>query len=45
MDVWALVLVDDSCLVGFGVLVLRVVQCCSKCVCAFEMYLNTSSFA
>ena len=45
MDVWALVLVYNPCLVGFGVFVFRVAQCCSECVCAFEMYLDPSSLA
>ena len=42
---WALVLVDDSCLVDFGVLVLGVAQGCSEGVGALEVDLDTSAFA
>ena len=45
VDVWALVLVDDSCFVGFGVLVLGVSQGCSEGVGALEVDLDTSAFA
>ena len=45
MDMWALVLIDDSCLFSFGILVLVVAQCCPKCISTFEMYLYPSSFA
>ena len=45
VDLWALVLIYDPCLVGFGVLVLRVAQRCPKGVGPFEMYLGPSSFA
>ena len=45
VDVWTLVLVYDPCLLGFGVLVLGVAQCCPKCVGPLEMHLNPSSFA
>ena len=45
VDVWTLVLVYDSCLVGFGVLVFGVAQCCSECVGPLEVYLDTSSLA
>ena len=44
VDVWALVLVDDPCLIGFGVLVLWVAQSCSEGVCAFEVDLDASTF-
>ena len=44
VDVWALVLVYNPCLVGFGVLILGVVQSCSKGVGPLEVDLNTSSF-
>ena len=42
---WALVLVDDSCLIGIGVLVLGVSQGCSECVGALKVNLDTSAFA
>ena len=42
---WALILVYDPCLVGFGVLILGVAQSCSKGVGPLEVDLNTSSFA
>ena len=42
--VWALVLVYESCLVGFGILVLGVAQGCSKGVGPLEVDLDTSSF-
>ena len=42
---WAKVLVYNSCLVGFGVLVLGVAQSCSKGVGPLEVDLETSSFA
>ena len=45
VDVWTLVLVYDPCLLGFGVLVLGVAQCCSECVGPLEVYLDTSSLA
>ena len=45
VDVWALVLVNDACLVGFGILVLGVAQGCSECVGPLEVDLNTPSFA
>ena len=45
MDMWALVFVDDACLVGFGVLVLGVPQGCSKGVGALEVDLDSSAFA
>ena len=45
VDVWALILVDDSCLVGFGILVFGVAQSCPEGVGPFEVDLNTSSFA
>ena len=45
VDMWALVLVYDPCLVGFGVFVFGVAQCCSKCVYAFEVYLDPSCLA
>ena len=45
VDVWALVLVYDSCLVGFGILVFGVAQSCSKGVGPLEVDLDTSSFA
>ena len=45
VDVWALVLVDDSCLVNFGVLVLGVAQGCSEGVGALKVDLDTSAFA
>ena len=44
VDVWALVLVNDACLVGFGILVLGVAQGCSEGVGPLEVDLNTSSF-
>ena len=45
VDVWSLILVNDACLVGFGILVLGVAQGCSECVGPLEVDLNTSSFA
>ena len=45
VDVWALILVYDPCLVGFRIFVLGVAQGCSKSVGPFEVDLDTSSFA
>ena len=45
VDVWVLVLVYDTCLVGFGILVLGVAQGCPECVGPLEVDLDTSSFA
>ena len=42
---WPLVLVDDCCLIGLGVLVLGVSYSCSECVGALEVNLDTSAFA
>ena len=42
---WALILVDDSCLVGFGILVFGVAQGCPEGVGPFEVDLNPFSFA
>ena len=38
-------MVDDACLVGFGILVLGVAQCCPEGVEAFKMYLYSFPFA
>ena len=43
VDMWTLVLVYDPSLVGFGVFVFGVAQCCSECVCPLEVYLDPSS--
>ena len=45
VDVWALILVDDACLVGFGILILRVAQGCPEGVGPLEVDLDTYSFA
>ena len=43
VDVWALVLVNDSCLVSFGILVLGVAQSHSKGVGPLEVDLDIFS--
>ena len=45
VDVGALILVNDACLVGFGVLVLGIAQSCPEGVGPLEVDLDTSSFA
>ena len=45
VDVWALVLIDDTCLVGFGVLILGVAQGYSEGIGPLEVDLDPSSFA
>ena len=45
VDMCTLILVDDSCLVVFGILVFGVAQGCPEGVGPFEVDLNTSSFA
>ena len=45
VDVGALILVYDPCLVNFGILVLGVAQGCSEGVGPLEVDLDTSSFA
>ena len=44
VDVWTLVLVDDPCLTGLGVLVLGVAQSCSEDVGTLEVDLDASAF-
>ena len=44
VDVWALLLIDDPCLIGFGVLVLGVAQSCSEGVGSLEVDLDASAF-
>ena len=44
VDVWALVFVDDPCLIDFGVLVLGVAQSCSEGVGTLEVDLDASAF-
>ena len=45
VDVWALIMINDACLVGFGILVLRIAQSCPEGVGPLEVDLDTSSFA
>ena len=45
VDVGALILVNDACLVGFGILVLGIAQSCPEGVGPLEVDLDTSSFA
>ena len=45
VNVWALILVYDPCLVDFGIFVFGVAQSCSKGVGPLEVDLDPSSFA
>ena len=45
VDVWALIMINDACLVGFGILVLGIAQSCPEGVSPLEVDLDTSSFA
>ena len=45
VDVRALILVNDACLVGFGILILGIAQSCPEGVGPLEVDLDTSSFA